>query len=113
MILFNDMIWVEKHPRANPDHLGFIPAFFMLSDERPAAEQINARYISGWHPLKGAGRYEVGPKHELTYHATDGSDPPMPVLWEMNFRDEIIRVYSYGITAIFQKDGTFEVSRLD
>lgn len=113
LIEYNNMIWMQKNPRAHQDHLGFIPTFFMLSDERPAAEQIQARYISGWHPLRGADRYELGPNNELTYHAVDGSDPPMPVLWEMQFRDEVVRVYQYGITAVFQKDGTFEVSRLD
>jgi hypothetical protein len=113
MILYDGMIWIERHPQAQVDHLGFILTFFSPDDSRPAAEQVQAKYISGWHPIKGAGRYELGKNFELTYHSVDGSDPPMPCLWETKLRDEVIRVYNYGITAIFQKDGTFEVSRLD
>lgn len=102
------MLWIRLDKRAVMDHLGLIPSFLSETDPRPAAEQINTNYgfAGGWNPQ---------PKFKLL---NDGSleypgDPVLHPLFESRLRDEHIFVYEYGYTAIVQKDGSFEVCRLD
>lgn len=95
------------HPAANINHLGFIPSFLSLDDPRPAREQFDANYIGGWNPFTG-----------FTLNQGDKSieypgDPRLPALFEMTFREEAIFVYSHAWVLILQKDGSFEISRMD
>lgn len=97
------------HPDATPDHLGLIPLFLFETDPRPAAQQFDEHYSfgGGWHPMAGWSLQAGG---GLKY---SGDDDPLIPLAEATLRDEIIRVYDCGWVAIFQPDGTFEVSRMD
>jgi hypothetical protein len=107
LMMCNGLLWVQMHKQAVPDHLGFIPTFFNVEDERPAKQQVEDRYAyGGWTPQEG---FTVGANKALHY----AGDPPLEPLWGTTLRDETIIVYEYGYTAIFQQDGTFEVSRLD
>jgi hypothetical protein len=94
----------------NEDTVGFIPQFLNERDPRPAREQIDANYAhgGGWLPNPGF-KLVSGPPHSIKYPG----DPMLKPLAEAKLRDETIIVYESGITAIFQKDGSFEVSRLD
>ena len=86
---------------------GYIPSFLNSDDPRPAREQFGEGYIAGWRPFKG---FDMHPKtHELRYP----DDPTMKPIDKMKFRDELIILYPYSWVAIVQKDGTFEVSRMD
>lgn len=88
------------------DVAGLIPFFMSAEDERPAREQIDENYVGGWRPQSG---YKLLEGNALKYP----DDPPLYPLAEGSLRDERILVYFYGITAIVQPDGAFEVSRLD
>ncbi len=100
------MIWTMKHPQANFDMLGFIPSFLDEEDLRPAREQIDEAYCSGWRPFKG---FRMLPNSDLAYPG----DPPTRLLAKTKLRDETIRFYDCAWVAIVQPDGSFEVCRLD
>lgn len=91
------------------DMLGYLPAFISDLDQRPAAEQFQARYaFGGWRPMQG-GEWTVDADHILRYP----DDPLYYPVAAYQLRDELICVYQYSFVAIFQKDGSFEVARLD
>ena len=95
------------HPKATPDHVGLIPEFMSESNPQPAKAQIHANYAhgGGWHNMEG-----------FTMKGTTlwyPGDPAYEAIAVMKLRDETILVYEYGITAIVQRDGSFEVARLD
>lgn len=99
------MNWILLSPKVTPGHLGFIPSFLNEDDPRPAKEQFNTNYISGWFPSTGftmTGRV-------LNYPG----DPPLKPLAILEFREELVLVYPYAWVAVVQRDGTFEVSRMD
>lgn len=95
--------------RTTLDHVGFIPYWLNLDDPRPASEQLDAHYGhgGGWRPQSGFTR--MGITFKLSYPG----DPPLKPLVAMELRDELILIYSYGYVAIFQKDGKFEICRMD
>jgi hypothetical protein len=103
----NDMLWIQKHPRATIEMLGFIPEFLSEDDPRPAREQINDKYGhgGGWRPLPGFRMTE----NALHYP----EDPPYALLFETTLHDEVIRFYNYAWVAIISADGSFEVCRMD
>lgn len=94
-------------PRVRPEHLGMIPMFLLPNDPRSAREQFDERYAhgGGWQPFKGFTMTEAG----LEYLG----DPPVKLLAEGRFRDEIIRIYEYAWVAVVQPDGSYEISRMD
>lgn len=91
-----------------PGVLGHIPS--MLNDNNPksAREQLDENYAhgGGWQPIKGFKRRE-------NYAIKFPGDPVMVPLAAIKMRDEVIVLYRYGVVAIFQKEGTFEVARMD
>jgi hypothetical protein len=97
------MIWLTTQ---NPEILGIVPSFLNEDDPRPAHEQINDRYISGWHPMSG---FKMDDRCTLFY----SGDPPLPAIAMTMLRDERITFYSGAWLAITQPDGTFEVGRVD
>lgn len=104
MFTCNGLCWVST---VEPEVLGLVPSFFDALDERPAIEQVMEKYIGGWDHFKGFKLDEASGK--LLYPG----DPPMSVLASTVMHDEQIRLYESGWTMILQKDGTFEVARLD
>lgn len=101
-------IWQPLVPRLNPDHLGFIPSFLSLADPRPAREQLDSAYAhgGGWAPFKG---FTLGEDKCLHYPG----DRPMCPIAETTLRDETIRLYEHSWVVIEQKDGSYEVCRMD
>jgi len=98
--------WKMLHPEMTYQHLGSIPSFLHEEDARPAKEQFNSRYISGWDAFKGFTMLEDGVlKHP--------GDPPLQPLAETHLRDEHIRFYRSCWVSITQLDGSYEVARLD
>lgn len=102
------MIFTLLHPRATTSHLGFIPDFLLESDPRPAKEQFNERYAhgGGWFPVPGWSLQSGG---RLKYPG----DPHMDPIASGKLRDEFIYIYQHAFVCIVQKDGTFEVARMD
>jgi hypothetical protein len=96
------------HPRALPDHVGFIPTFLDMDDERPAAVQFQERYIyGGWRNQPGFKKGNE--RYSLHYPG----DPTLYPIAAMQLRDETIMIYQYGYVGIWQKDGSFEACRMD
>lgn len=89
------------------DVWGFIPSFLYEDDPRSVREQFNERYVSGWSPFKG---FTYDPE---TFTLTYPEDPPLEAISTMTFRDETIHIYPHAWVAVVQKDGTYEVCRMD
>ena len=87
------------------DTVGIIPHFLNEQDPRPAKEQFDTAYVSGWQPFHGFRRDDL----TLTYPG----DPPMKPLALITFKNERIFVYQHAWVMILEKDGTFEVARMD
>lgn len=94
----------------HPEELGILPDFIDQTDPRPAAEQFEERYQhgGGWRPLKGFKQVKAG-GISLKYPG----DPPFHPIACWPLREEMIVVYRYGFVAVFQRDGSFEIARLD
>jgi hypothetical protein len=103
----NMIMILEGH---DPDELGLIPSFIYQSDPRPAREQFNERYAhgGGWNPIEGF-KQAAGGGSTLRYPG----DPPLSPIAAFTLRDEMIVVYRFSIVAIFDRQGRFEVARLD
>ena len=100
-----NLLWKRIHPKATPDMLGLIPLFLKDSDPRPAREQL-AEAPCGWDSFRG---FTMDAQGLLHYPG----DPPVVPLFETTLRDETIRLYDFEWVAIIQKDGSFEISRMD
>lgn len=102
------MMWITNG--VNGLHaLGDIPSLLDDGDPRPAREQFDENYNfgGGWVPLADA---KVDAR---TGVMTYPDDPPYLPMAAANLRDERIIVYTHGIVAIVQPDGSAEVSRID
>lgn len=99
--------WIMLNSR--PDDLGLIPSFFLDSDPRPAREQLNERYAhgGGWHPMTGF----TLDSNKLTLNYPE--DPPLRMLAMANLHHEKIMLFEYSWMVIQQKDGSYEVGRVD
>jgi hypothetical protein len=97
------MIMVGGHP----EDWGFILGFLDLDDPRPAAEQINEHYVSGWSPFEGFSFDKVS--GIITY----SGDPPLRPLSSLSFRDELLLIYPGEWVLILQRDDTWQIARLD
>ncbi len=102
-----------------PDSVGLIPMWLDADDPRPAAEQLNEHYAhgGGWRPFGGFKRRPDGSSEGFVLRK-DGSikypgDPAHKPIAAMMLRDELILMYPHGWVLIRQKDGTFEVCRMD
>ena len=101
------MITFMMLKQVDPWHaLGYIPGFLSEDDPRPAKQQIDERYISGWNRFDG---FKMAGNFSLRYPG----DPALEPLAMTHLRDETIYVYRYGWVAIVQPDKSFEVARLD
>jgi hypothetical protein len=91
----------------DPQDWGFIPGFLSEKDPRPAKEQFNERYVSGWCSFKGFTFDED--TETLKYPG----DPIMHPLSAIMFRDETILLYPHQWILILQPDHTWDVARMD
>lgn len=101
------MLWKMMHPRATLDMLGYLPQFLSEDDPRSAKEQLDKNYpFGGFQPFEG---FTMLPDGNLAYPG----DPPTILIAEAQLRDETIRFYQHAWVAVVQKDGSFEVARMD
>jgi hypothetical protein len=101
-------IWQMKHPQANEHALGCLPGLISEEDPRGAADQVDENYIQGWTPESDCTI--SGDTLRTYWHRPD--DPPLQLTAEAQLRDETLRFYSQSRLAIFQPNGSFEVSRV-
>lgn len=88
--------------------LGFIPTFLSEDDPRPARDQFNENYAhgGGWSPMRG---WKFHPQTQMILYHGEVYRP----ISRAHLRDETIIVYQDAWVCILQKDGSFEVSRMD
>ena len=101
------IVWLQLTDRVVDP--GFLPMMISRRDRRPLREQLDTGYQhgGGWQPMDG-----------WTFDPTDGSmhypgDPPMPPLLAAPVRDETLIMYDHDFVAIIQRDGSFEIARMD
>ena len=105
----NRLVWKLLHPAVELEMMGYIPEWLHQEDPRSISKQLDAAYtFGGWQPF-GEGEWTVLDKRALKYPG----DPVMKPLAEAKLRDEVICYYGHDLFAVFQKDGSFEVARLD
>jgi len=99
--------WKLAH--ANVD-LGYIPMWLDEDDPDPAWKQIDKNYKhgGGWHSSRTNSRAKML-GHVFYYPG----DPPQHPLATARMRDEIIVFYPHAFVAIFQKDGSWDMARID
>jgi hypothetical protein len=92
-----------------PEWLGLLPHWLDEKDPRPAWKQIhdNYRHGGGWDKFEG---FEFNPK---TFSIKYPGDPLMRPLARAQLRDETILFYDHAWVGIMQKDGSFEIARID
>jgi hypothetical protein len=90
------------------DVWGFIPSFLDADDPRPAREQFNERYIGGWRPAPPRLGFDFD-----TVTLTYPGDPPMKPISAMQFRTEWVLLFPSSWVLILQRDGSWEVARMD
>jgi hypothetical protein len=91
-----------------PDHVGPIPLWLNEDDPRPAKEQLDEHYQhgGGWQPFEG---FKLLKNHSIKYPG----DPELKLLAIMRLREEMIAVYPHAWVMILQKDGSYEICRMD
>jgi hypothetical protein len=99
--------WRAVHPEYDLRYLGpYLPTFLSELNPRSAAQQIETAYFRGWNPFDG---FQMLEGNRLGYPG----DEPLEPLATTSLRDETIFLYQGDWLAVVQKDGSFEVSRVD
>jgi len=103
-------VWELLHPDVTPEHLGLIPMWISKHDPDPLWKQIDKNYGhgGGWDAF-GKDSWKLDKNHVLRYLG----DPPLRPLAKTTVRDETLYFYDHALVCITQKDGTFEVARID
>lgn len=99
-------MWKELEPRGM-EIAGFIPQFLDERNPNKAVKQLGDNYVhgGGWQPFQGFKMRGIS----LSYPG----DPDMHPVAEGHLRDETVFIYEHGWVAVVQKDGSFEVARMD
>jgi hypothetical protein len=104
------IIWVMLHPKMTPEHLGLIPLWITDDDPDPAWKQIDKNYQHGGGWRHGDMNFKM---HKTSHVLSYPGDPPLKPTARTHLRDELILFYDHAIVAIVQKDGSYEVARID
>jgi hypothetical protein len=90
------------------DDVGPLPLWLDKADPRPAKEQLDVHYQhgGGWQPFEGFKLLKGG---RIKYPG----DPPHKPLAMMQLREEVIMVYPHAWVMILQKNGSYEICRMD
>jgi hypothetical protein len=102
------MIHVHLLDGLDPEALGLLPYMLNADDPRPAREQFDASYGhgGGWQPMEG---FKLLADGRIKYPG----DPALKPIAMIRLRDETIFFYDCAWVAIHQKDGSFEIARMD
>ncbi len=104
----NHPLWELLHPQMTSEHLGYIPIWLNVNDPDGAARQIDKNYGhgGGW---RSAGGFSMGKGGKLLYPG----DPPLMPLAKCKLRDETVYFYDHSWVAVVQKEGSFDIARID
>lgn len=106
---------VEFLNGGNEDYVGTIPFFLSENNPKTAVEQLDDSYQhgGGWNNFNkdnsGHDKFALDSHFYLRYPG----DPAYKPRARMQLRDETIYVYDSAWVVVLQKDGSFEVSRMD
>jgi len=91
--------------------LGYLPDFIGEFNSEPIKDQIAANYAhgGGYSPY-GKDKWIFDPVRKTLKYP---GDPTLKPVAELQVRDELFIVYQYAVCAIVQKDGSFDVVRMD
>jgi hypothetical protein len=104
-------IWTLLHPHATVEHLGYLPQIINACYAGTVREQITQNYAhgSGYSPFgKDKWKYNQAAQ-TLNYPG----DPELKPIASTMIGDEKVLMYNHAIVAIIQKDGSFDVVRMD
>jgi hypothetical protein len=103
------LTWHCRYPR----ELGYLPQFIQEIDPRSAREQLDESYAhgGGWRRFEGFTLDSGKPPAEWTLEYPE--DPPTRIVGYGRLRDEIIALFEHDWVAIVQRDGAYEVARMD
>lgn len=110
------MIWRNEHMA------GLVPSFLSAQSPLSAAEQIDLHYQhgGGWRSLPGFTLVPAKGDWDSLFHLTGPEavllypkDPPFRELARTILRDEAIILFSASFIAIAQRDGNYDVARID
>ena len=101
--------WQFLHPRMQFDMLGYIPTFLDDRNPDPAAKQIARNYCGGWFKMN-TEKFKLDPETMILRYP---GDPPIQPLARTYLRDEELTFYEHELLMIRQKDGSWELARLD
>jgi hypothetical protein len=95
-------------PAVAAEAIGIIPYWLDDQDPRPAAEQLDQHYAhgGGWQPFDG---FKLQKDGSIKYPG----DPALKPIGAVGFRKELILFFPFAWVMILQKDGTFEICRMD
>lgn len=101
------MLWIKTDFRHD---LGFLPELISEADPRPVAKQLENAYAhgGGWRPMDG---FRIVDKETMTILYP--GDPPMKPVAISSCHNEMLYFYPHDFLLIMQKDGTFEIARVD
>ena len=106
--------FIPLDPKVTSETLGLIPLFLSTDNSLPAREQFHDNYGhgGGWQPMSG---WTLNSDLTLQYGDPEekDADPLLSPLALTKFNDELILIYPYAYVAIVQRNGSFEVSRMD
>lgn len=102
--------WFLELEEGGMELAGAVPSFVVEDDDRPVRQQLDERYAhgGGWNPLPG---FSLDLKTGLLSYP---GDPPLRPVFAMQQKGgEQVIVYPHALVMILQKDGAFEVARMD
>jgi hypothetical protein len=89
---------------------GFIPGMLDINDPRPAREQFNDRNPGGWHGGHGPPGLRFDADSETLHYPGDPVQHPIGALM---FRHELLLLFPGSFVVILQRDGSWEIQRMD
>lgn len=95
-------------PAVAAETIGVLPHWLDEDDPRPAAQQLDEHYAhgGGWHAFLG---FQLQVDGSIKYPG----DKALKPIAAIAFRKELVMFYPHAWVMILQKDGTFEVCRMD
>ena len=110
---YNGVKWTILNP-LGMHYLGFLPEWWRAQyDERPVTQQLHDAYRhgGGWDPLPG---FVLQDGNKAQYKPNDPDrDPPYEPLAIGEANGEKVIVYDHSWVGVINKDGTFEMNRMD
>jgi hypothetical protein len=104
--------WIALDPRFRPEGLGFLPDILLANDPRPVKAQLDDRYRhgGGYRPFSDK-KFKLDRMTMVLHYP---GDPPFRPAAFTQIGDETVVFYPVcSLLAIIQKDGSWEITRVD